>query len=302
MLRGNAGQNIFFDHQDYSIFEQLVAEGVERFNHQVHGYCWMSNHIHMVIEVADIPLSKIIQNLSFRYTRWINKRENRTGHLFQGRYKALLIDTDNYLLELIRYIHLNPVRSKLVNSPADYPWSGHQAYLGNVNCDWLSTDWILGLFDRKKNPARKAYQRFVSKGLGEAYRKEFHIGNQGGVALGDEAFFIKLPEFEKSRRLQNSPQLELSEINKQVCRFFQIPESLLKTKDRSLLASKLRSFAALIFSEQSGSISQVADYYGRDISTISRQITNLKRKMLTDNTLEKELNRLKKQLNAKTQA
>lgn len=92
MLRGNDGREIFIDSGDYAVFEQLVAEGVDRFHHQIYGYCWMPNHVHMVIEVADIPFSKIIQNLSFRYTRWINKREHRIGHLFQGRYKPILID------------------------------------------------------------------------------------------------------------------------------------------------------------------------------------------------------------------
>ncbi|MCG8333085.1 MAG: transposase, partial [Proteobacteria bacterium] len=244
MLRGNGGQNIFFNSKDYTIFEQLLAEGVDRFNHQIHGYCWMTNHVHMVIEVADIPLSKIIQNLSFRYTRWINKREKRTGHLFQGRYKAILLDTDNYLIELIRYIHSNPVRSGLVNSPIDYQWSGHNVYLGKRKCDWMSTDWVLQKFDRKKNQARKEYHRFVSKGRDQEYQKEFHTGNKGGNVLGDEEFIVKLPEFGKSSLLLNKPNLDLPVISRQVCSFFQVPEEQLMVKSRSLLASKLRSIVA----------------------------------------------------------
>jgi REP element-mobilizing transposase RayT len=299
MLRGNDGQAIFLEPKDYTIFEQLVAEGVDRFNHQIHGYCWMSNHVHMVVEVADIPLSKIIQNLSFRYTRWINKREKRTGHLFQGRYKAILIEADTYLLELIRYIHLNPVRSNLANTPDDYRWSGHNAYLGAVTCDWLSTDWVLQRFDRKKTDARRAYRQFVMSGLDEEYRKEFHTGNQGGVALANEEFVIRIPEFGKSKRLRNEPMQDLSEISKKVCSFYQVAESLVTASNRSHLASKIRSLVTLLHSEQSGSISRVSEYFEKDVSTLSKNLNKLKQKLLVDSQLQQEVETLK---NTKIQA
>ncbi|MBU2514192.1 transposase [bacterium] len=296
MLRGNDGQTIFFDPKDYSSFEQLVAEGVERFQYQIHAYCWMPNHVHMVVEVTGIPLSKIIQNLSFRYTRWINKRENRIGHLFQGRYKAILIDVDNYLLELIRYIHLNPVRSNLANSLDDYRWSAHKAYLGKAKCDWLSTDWVLRRFNRKKSEARKAYQRFVLSGLDEKYRKEFHTGNKGGVVLGDDEFVIKIPEFGKLKCQINKLPLELAQLSEKVCIYFKVPESLLKDDNRIRLASKIRSIIALEFTGHSGSIRQVADYFGRDISTLSRQLANLKLKIMTDEYLQQEIQALRNYL------
>ena len=296
MLRGNDGQDIFFDSKDYSIFEQLLAEGFHRFNHQIHGYCWMPNHVHMVVEVSDIPLSKIIQNLSFRYTRWINKRNNRLGHLFQGRYKAILIDTDNYLLELIRYIHLNPVRSNLVQSPSDYQWSGHKAYLGTTKTDWLSVDWVLSRLGKKKQVARKEYQQFVSRGIGEEYRKEFHTGNQGGVALADEEFVIRLPEFGKSKRHIDKPPMEIDELSDKVCAFFNVPVSLLKDRNRLRTASKIRTIIALEFTSYSGSICQAADYFGRDLSTLSRQLVNLKQKLTTDKGLQSEIQLLRKHL------
>ena len=293
MLRGNDGQAIFFDPQDYSIFEQLLAEGVSRFNHQIHGYCWMPNHVHLVVEVADIPLSKIVQNLSFRYTRWINKRENRIGHLFQGRFKAILIDTDKYLLELIRYIHLNPVRSNLVRSPSDYLWSGHNAYLGTKKIHWLSTDLVLSRFSKRKHDARKEYRQYVSRGIGEEYRKEFHTGNREGVVLGDEEFVIKLPEYGKSKRIADKPPLELAVLSKKVCDFFKISESLIKDRNRLRTASKIRSIIALEYTIYSGSISQVADYFDRDLSTLSRQLVNLKQKLITDKHLQEEIRSLR---------
>ena len=97
ILRGNGGSDIFFDTQDRTQFFLLLQEGVERYGHRIHAYCLMTNHIHLVVQVANIPLSRITQNISFRYTRYINRRKNQAGHLFQGRYKALLIDAENYL-------------------------------------------------------------------------------------------------------------------------------------------------------------------------------------------------------------
>jgi putative transposase len=94
ILRGNSGQTIFFDDKDRTRFYLLLQEGVERFGHRIHAFCLMTNHIHLAIQIADISLSRILQNLCFRYTRWVNWRQGRTGHLFQGRYKAVLIDAD----------------------------------------------------------------------------------------------------------------------------------------------------------------------------------------------------------------
>ena len=129
ILRGNSGQTIFFDDNDRTRFYLLIQEGVERFGHRIHAFCLMTNHVHLAIQIADNSLSRILQNLSFRYTRWVNWRQGKTGHLFQGRYKAVLIDADTYLQELTRYIHLNPVRAGMVRETYKYPWSSYRAYL-----------------------------------------------------------------------------------------------------------------------------------------------------------------------------
>jgi REP element-mobilizing transposase RayT len=142
MLRGNGGQEIFFSQEDRFRFYLLVQEGIERYGHKVHAFCLMTTHVHLAIQVGEFGLPRIIQNLAFRYTRWGNWRQSRTGHLFQGRYKAVLVEADTYLLELTRYIHLNPVRSGIVRIPEDYPWSGHRTYLGLETIPWLTTEWV----------------------------------------------------------------------------------------------------------------------------------------------------------------
>ncbi len=143
ILRGNAGQEVFFDDADRSLFSLLLQEVTARFGYRIHGFCLMTNHIHLTIQVDEVPLSRIMQNLGFRYTQFINRRHNRKGHLFQGRYKALLIDVDSYLIELVRYLHLNPVRAGMVEYPETYPWSSHQAYPGRQSIFWLTTRWVL---------------------------------------------------------------------------------------------------------------------------------------------------------------
>ena len=129
----------------------------------------MTTHVQLAIQVGEIGLPRIIQNLAFRYTRWGNWRQSRTGHLFQGRYKAVLVDADTYLLELTRYIHLNPVRSGIVRFPEDYPWSGHRAYLGLESIPWLTTEWVLSMFSRRADHARRAYRNSRAVGSGFGY-------------------------------------------------------------------------------------------------------------------------------------
>ena len=162
ILRGNAGDPIFFSDLDRYRLYLIFQYAVERFNCRIHAFCLMRNHAHIVVQTGDIPLSRIMQNISLRFTKWINYSQSRTGHLFQGRYKALLIDADSYLLELVRYIHLNPVRAGIVAAADEYPWSGHGAYLGKEQLPWLTTDYVLSMFSTDAEQARKAYDSFAA--------------------------------------------------------------------------------------------------------------------------------------------
>jgi hypothetical protein len=122
----------------------------------------MNNHIHLLIQVRDIPLTDFMHNTSFKYANWINKRYERVGHVFQGRYKAILVDDEPYLKTLIRYIHLNPCEAGLSQSPDDYWWSSHHNYLGKLAHAWVTTDFILSLFSNTKENAILAYSKFIN--------------------------------------------------------------------------------------------------------------------------------------------
>ncbi|MFH1112575.1 MAG: transposase [Pseudomonadota bacterium] len=148
MPRGNGGRGILFEDSDRIRFSDLLQEGVKRFDVRIPALCLMGNHVHLVVEVAEIPLSRLLRNVSFRYTRYRNAKDRRTGYLFQGRYKAIVIAAETYLPELVRYVHLNPVRAGMVRDPAEYRRRSRRAYLGKEVVPRLSTDWIRSRYSR----------------------------------------------------------------------------------------------------------------------------------------------------------
>ena len=130
IARGNQRQDIFLAEEDFKTYLSYLSEYKSKYSFYVYAFALMRNHVHLLVEVKDTSLSRIMQVLQFRYTRCFNKRYRKVGHLFQGRYRAILCDKDQYLLELTRYIHLNPVRAGIVEVPEKYPWTGHLSYLG----------------------------------------------------------------------------------------------------------------------------------------------------------------------------
>ncbi|QQS14153.1 MAG: transposase [Rhodospirillales bacterium] len=165
MLRGNGGQAVFADDSDRRALERLLAEGVERHGHRLHAYCWMTNHLHLCVQVGATPLAPIVQNLAFRHARRLNRRGARIGHLFQGRYRALLVADESYLLALVRYIHRNPVAAGLVADAADWRWSSHAAYLGRRPAPpWLTTAPILARLAADPTLARRRMAAWVADG------------------------------------------------------------------------------------------------------------------------------------------
>ncbi|MFQ5788597.1 MAG: transposase [Thermodesulfobacteriota bacterium] len=290
MLRGNGGQNIFFSDDDRIYFESLISEGIKRFGHRIHAYCWMNNHVHLAVQVANTPLSKIIQNLSFRYTKWINKRRKHPGHLFQGRYKAILIDAENYLLELVRYIHLNPVRAKLVKAPEDYKWSGHRAYLGNITCAWLTTELVLSQLADDLRTAIQKYEEFVFDGIGEGYRKEFHSGTLKGRVLGDDRFIEKvLSQGERGRE----KRISLKKIMDVVCKKYKVRQSELSSGERSRKLSGVRTVIAYLLVEYGeGSMSEYGICINRDISTLSNGVRGFRIRLKENKELRKIIEEL----------
>ena len=272
IFRGNGGQNVFLTDADRYRFYLLLQEGIHRFGYRVHAFCLMTNHIHLALQVGDIPLSRAMQNLSFRYTRWINWREKRTGHLFQGRYKAVLVDKDSYLLELVRYIHLNPVRAGMSTSPDEYPWSGHRAYLGKEILPWLTTDWVLSQFAKSFAKAHAAYIAFVLDGLDEGRRPEFHGAGADSRLLGNDNFMDKCLSDSGGMPLY----LTAKQIIDKVCLAYHIDLSFLKTKSQQRMASEARAVAGWLAREsRCVTLSSIARLVNRDVGSISSAVRRL---------------------------
>jgi REP element-mobilizing transposase RayT len=290
IFRGNGGQDIFLTDADYCRLLLLLQEGTFRFGYRVHAFCLMPNHIHLALQAGEIPLSRGMQNLSFRYTRWLNWREKRTGHLFQGRYKAVLVDGDSYLLELVRYIHLNPVRAGVVARPEEYPWSGHRAYLGTDTLPWLTTDWTLAQFGASTGKARAAYLAFVLDGLGEGHRPEFHGAEADSRFLGDDSFMDKCLSGSGGMPRRLTPQ----QIIDKVCHTYEIGLSLLKSKSQQRIASEARAAAGWLARESIGAtLSDIARLVNRDVGSISSSVRRLTDRILEEPELARRLRSLK---------
>lgn len=188
--RGDGREDIFLDDADRELFLAVLSETVERFNWVVHAYCLMGNHYHLLIETPDGNLSKGMRQLNGVYTQRFNRQHKRVGHVFQGRYKAIIVQKDSYLFELARYIVLNPVRAEMVRSAKDWPWSSYRATADMAdNPAWLTTDQILAMFGQRRAQAVDAYRLFVAAGRNQP-SPWGKLRNQ--IFLGTEAFVEKM--------------------------------------------------------------------------------------------------------------
>ncbi len=295
ILRGNDGQIIFYNDQDRVRFFLLVQEGIERFGHRVHGFCLMDNHAHLAIQVGKVSLSRILQNLCFRYTRWINWRQDRLGHLFQGRYKAVLVDGDVYLQALIRYIHLNPVRAGVVKEPEDYPFSGHRAYLGIERIPWLTTDWVLSQFSDNPTRARRVYEKYVSDGKEEGHQHQYQKGSKtDSRILGNDNFVgrVLVP-----KQITAKFGLTVEEILKEVCRFYTIEEDDLRAAGKERKNSEARAMTAWLILELGVStLVELGKMTRRDVATLSSGAKRLRERARSDLNLGKMMKKLLEQL------
>jgi REP element-mobilizing transposase RayT len=181
---GDRREPMYRDDQDRSVWLALFSDVCTLFNWRCHAYCEMTNHYHFVVEAPDGNLSKGISRLNGVYTQRTNRRHGSGGVLFQGRFKAVLVERDAYLLELARYVVLNPVRAGMVAQASDWPWSSYRAMVGLEGCPpWLETEWILGQFSPQRDEARKGYAAFVREGAG---RPSIWEGLSHQVVLGSD--------------------------------------------------------------------------------------------------------------------
>ena len=274
ILRGNGRQAIFFDHEDRDQWQTILQEGLGRYQHRLHAYCWMTNHVHMAIQVGVEPLTGFMRFLASRYARFLNRKIQQTGHLFERRYRAILVQKDGYLKELLRYIHLNPVRTHMVVDPGDYPWSSHNAYLRRTNTNWLTVDYLAAMFGEGEKSARIAYVNFMSHKVSD---DTLHLLRNGAPdderILGDDKWMRSvLDESDAAIRHRT-----LDDIVLDACQRYDVTEAMLASRSRSRRLSSIRAEIALTATGHGrATVTEVAQRFGRAHSGLSRAMNRLR--------------------------
>ena len=259
--RGDRREAIYEDDADRDHFLAVLGQVATDFNWISHAYCLMTNHYHLVIETPDGNLSKEMRQLNGVYTQYSNRRHQRTGHLFQGRFKAILVDRDNYLLELARYVVLNPVRAGMVREAGEWPWSSYRAMVGGETPPaWLATDGLLAAFSKQRPAAVRRYQKFVADGVGVPSVWE---DLKGQAFLGDDDFVARSLRHSRAKDDVNIPKAQRRPA----------PPSL-----HSFAKEYPQRDEAIVAAHATGGYSyqQIADHFGVHFTTVGRIVRSAK--------------------------
>ena len=255
--RGDRRENIYFCDADRRAWLELLGKVCERFNWMCHAWCQMSNHYHIVVETVEGNLSQGMRQLNGVYTQHINSAYQRVGHVFQGRYKSILVEKESYLLELARYVVLNPVRAGIVDDPQQWSWSSYAAMTGEKQAPpWLQTDWILGQFDRNRGQAVMGYVDFVRAGAGMPSVWE---RLRGQVYLGSDAFLQRIQALSDKTSLAEIPRTQRRPLAQPL------------TYYRESIADPNAAMSAA-YATGDYTMRQIADAFGVHYSTVSRAL------------------------------
>jgi putative transposase len=207
--RGNERKAIFRAAENYEKFIGYLESATERYGAQIHCFCLMPNHYHLLLETPRGNLHTILHHLNTSYTNYFNAKARRAGHLLQGRYHAILVEKDRYALELSRYIHLNPVRARLVREPSGYGWSSYCVYVGiRKGWEWLEKGYILNQISSRERRAQRGYKKYVEEGMRQKMGDPLEKG-VGLTVLGSERFmeWVRLRWIKKKDIRRDVPAL-----------------------------------------------------------------------------------------------
>lgn len=261
--RGDGREDIYLSDADREAWLDVFATVCKRFNWVCHAWCQMTNHYHVLVETPEANLAQGMRQLNGVYTQRFNRAHARVGHVFQGRYKAILVERNSYLLELARYVVLNPLRAKMVRRLESWPWSSYLATCGQAaSPPWLQTDWILGQFGQRRSSAMAKYVTFVHEG---ARLPSVWTQLQGQIYLGSEAFVKKMQAL-----IEN--QLPLDEIPRAQRRALTQPLSQFKER-----YPRDEAMARAYLSGQH-SMASIAQHFGVHYSTVSRAVRSHERR------------------------
>lgn len=286
--RGLERREIYRSPKDYDYFLALLGNVHEKYGVIVHSYCLMPNHYHLYLQTPNANLSKAMRQLDGNFTQKFNKRHKRVGPLFQGRYKAVLVEADSYSLQLAKYIHLNPVKANMVKMPEDYQYSSYQAYIGKDKIQaFMQTDWLLNQFHLSKKKAIRALKAFTLQAADEDWKPETNTFK--GLILGGSDFVSRIQE----TFLQGKSNHEIPKL-KAVQRMFTPEEITAKINSlnfdnklrNKLLIYALKKYSTLTLKEIGERISNL--HY----SAVSQIVIRLQSRLNDDKKLRQAVNKV----------
>jgi putative transposase len=293
--RGNERKKIFLDDGDRKKFLTILEDYHDRYGILIHSYVLMDNHYHLILETPKGNVLKVMHGINGGYTGYFNRRYGRSGHLFQGRYKGIMIDKDSYLIPLSRYVHMNPVRAGVVERPEQYRWSSYLGYIGRgKENEWVEYTWILSQFGSRRLGAKRRYREYTEEALKKRVDnplKSLH----SQVILGGEEFIKRIRgmvtgkalshEIVERKRLLEYPRLE--EVVKGVARAFEINEEMIRGKGgRDNTARRVALYLAQRYTGLSNKA--IGDIFGGiHYSAVSKASRRLREAMISDKRLSK---------------
>ncbi len=291
IARGNERRPLFREDGDRERYLELLAEACSRHGARVLAWCLMPNHVHLALQTGAVPVSRVVHDVHARYAQYFNRAHDRSGHLFQGRFQGLVIDRDAYLLEVVRYIHRNPVKARLVARPEDFPWSSHGAYLGAAP-PWLDTSEVLSLLAGSRPKARRLFREFVAETpTGRYDPDDARLGVVGGEDFV-RAALARAGKAELARRT-----LTPEAIAEVVAAKEGVTLEELRGPARVRSLSRVRSLCALLGREVGQvSLARTARLFRRDPSTISRDVAYLERRLAEEPQEARRFEELRKRL------
>ncbi len=303
MNRGRRSENIFIDKNDYYNFINLLKELVEDYNIKVAAYCMLPNHYHLLVQTPDSNISRAMRHLNGVYTQRYNRSHNCDGTLFRGRYKSILVDGDSYLMELVRYIHRNPLEAGLADHLENYPWSSHKGYIsGAKKWNWLNKNYILNLFANKRADAVRIYRKFVLKETSEEINNIF-IRRKFPAIIGSDTFIDKIKNrFFESKTHEEIPETKFlapdaSKIIRKICKFYNVNEEEIFSSRRGYFNEPRNVSIYLMRRLRGDTLKEVGEFFGINRnSTISSVVERLKTEIKKNRKLKKRIENLSAEL------
>jgi REP element-mobilizing transposase RayT len=293
--RGNERKRIFLDDADRKKFLGILGDYHDRYGILIHSYVLMGNHYHLILETPKGNLLKVMHGLNGGYTGYFNRKYGRTGHLFQGRYKGIIVDKDSYLIPLSRYVHLNPVRARVVEKPEQYRWSSYPGYVGKgKQHEWVEYSWILSQFGSWRLRAKRKYREYTEEALEKKVEDPLK-SLRSQVILGGEEFVKGIrgmltgkalsQEIVERKRLTDYPLLD--EVVGIVARVFKIREE--EIRERGARANSARNVALHLAQRYTGlGNKEIGEVFGGiHYSAVSKASGRLREEMASDKSLSK---------------